>query len=50
MVVDYSAEQVVCGSNRVHIAGEVQVDILHGHNLRIPAAGRTALDAEYRAQ
>ena len=28
------------------VAGEVEVDVLHGHDLRVPAAGRAALHAE----
>ena len=34
----------------MEVAREVQVDILHGNDLRVPAAGGTALDAEHRAQ
>ena len=34
----------------VEIAGEVEVHVLHRHDLRIAAAGRTALDAEVRAE
>ena len=50
MVVDEGAEQVVGGGDGMHIAGEVEVDVLHGDNLGIAAAGSTALDAEYRAE
>jgi len=50
MVIQHSTQQVVCRSDGVHIAGEVQVDILHGNDLCIAAAGCTALDAEYRTQ
>ena len=50
MVVQHGAEQVVCRGDRVHVAGEVQVDVLHRHDLRIAAAGRAALDAEHRAE
>jgi hypothetical protein len=34
----------------VEVAGEVQVDVLHRHDLRIAAAGRAALHAEARAE
>ena len=50
MVVDQRAEQVVRGGDRMHIAGEVQVDVLHRHHLRIAAACRPALDPEHRAE
>ena len=50
MVVDHRAEEVVGGGNRVHIAGEVEVDVLHRDDLGIPAAGGAALDAEDRAE
>ena len=50
VVVDEGAQQVVGGGDGVHIAGEVEVDVLHGDNLGIAAAGSTALDAEYRAR
>ena len=50
VVVQHGAEQVVRGGDGVHVAGKVQVDVLHRHNLRIAAAGRAALDAEYRTE
>ena len=50
VVVQHGAEQVVRRGDRVHIAGEVQVDVLHRDDLRPAAAGRAALDAEYRAE
>ena len=34
----------------MEIAGEMQVDVLHRHDLGIAAAGRTALDAEAGAE
>ena len=45
-----AAEQVVGRGDGVEIAGEMEVDVLHGDNLGIAAAGSTALDAEYRAE
>ena len=50
MVVEHGAEQVVRRGDGVHIAGEVQVDVLHRDNLCVAAAGCAALDAEYRAE
>ncbi len=34
----------------MEVAGEVEVDVLHRHDLRIAAAGRAALDAEAGAE
>ena len=46
-----SAEsRLLAQRDRVEVAGEVQVDVLHRHHLRVAAAGRTALDAEHRAE
>ena len=50
VVVDHRRQQVVGGADGVHVAGEVEVDVLHGHDLGIAAAGGTALDAEARAE
>jgi len=49
-VVDHGRQQVVGSADGVDVAGKVQVDILHGHDLGIAAAGRAALDAEHRAE
>ena len=49
-VVDHGRQQVVGGADGVDVAGKVEVDILHGHDLGIAAAGRAALDAEDGAQ
>jgi hypothetical protein len=46
MVVDHRCEQIVRRGDRVEIAGEMEVDVLHRHDLRIAAPGRTALGAE----
>ena len=46
MVIDQRSQQVVGCSNRVEVTGEVQVDVFHGDDLRVTAAGRSTLDAE----
>ncbi len=48
MVVDHGREQVVGRGDGVEVAGHVQVELLHGHNLAVAAARRAALDAESR--
>ena len=48
--VEQRCEQVVCGGDRVQVAGEMEVQVLHRHDLRVPAAGRTALDPEDRSE
>ena len=50
VVVQHGGQQVVGRADGVEIAGEVEVDVLHGHHLRIAAAGSAALYAEHRAQ
>lgn len=50
MVVEHRRQQVMGAGDRVEIAGEVQVDLLHRHDLRIAAAGRPALLAEAGAE
>ena len=46
VVIDQRRQQVVCGSDGVEVAGEVQVDIFHRHHLGIAATGCPALHAE----
>ena len=46
MIVDERREQIVRAGDRVEVAGEVQVDVLHRHDLRVAAAGGAALDAK----
>ena len=46
VVVQHSRKQVVCRADGMEVAGEMKVDILHGNNLGITAAGCTALNAE----
>ena len=48
--VDQRREQVVRGADRVDVAGEVEVEVLHRHDLGVAAAGRAALDAEHGAE
>ena len=48
--VEERREQVVGGRDRVHVAGEVEVEILHRHDLRVAGSGRAALDAEDGAE
>ena len=50
VVVDHGAEEVVGGGDCVDVAGEVEVDVLHGNDLGVAAAGGTALDAEDGAE
>ena len=50
VVVQHRREQVVRRADGVEVAGEVEVDVLHRHHLRIAAAGGAALDAEHGAQ
>ena len=50
MVVNAGAQKIIRRSDGVHIAGEMEVDVLHWDSLRIAAAGRAALDAENRAE
>ena len=50
VVVDQRGEQVVRERDRGEVAGEVEVDVLHRHHLRVAAAGRAALHAEHRAE
>ena len=46
VVVDHRREQVVRRSDGVEIAGKVQVDRVHRHDLGVAAASRAALHAE----
>ncbi len=50
VVVDHRREQVVRQRDRREVAGEVEVDVLHRHDLGIAAARRAALHAEHRAE
>ena len=50
VVVEHGGEQVVCRADGMKVAGEVQVDVLHRDDLRVPASGSAALDAEDRPE
>ena len=49
VVVEHRREQIMRRSDRVKIAGEMQVDLLHRRDLRAPAARRPTLLPEARA-
>src|SRR5699024_5770677 len=49
VVVQHRRQLVVCGRDGVHVTGQVQVQPFHRYHLAVPAAGRTALDAQGRA-
>ena len=48
VVVDGGRQQVMGLADGSEVAGEVKVDVLHGHDLGVTAARRAALDAEDR--
>ena len=50
VVVEHRGEQVVRRRDRVEVAGEVEVDLVHRDHLRVAAARRAALHAEHRAR
>ena len=50
VAVDHGGQQVVGGAHGMDVAGEVEVQVLHRDELRVPAAGGAALDAEDRPQ
>ena len=50
VVVQHGGQQVVGRADGVEVAGEVEVDVLHGHHLGVAAAGGATLHAEHRAQ
>jgi hypothetical protein len=50
VVVQHRREQIVRRRDGVEVTGEVQVDLVHGDDLGVAAAGRPALHAEHRAQ
>ena len=49
VVVDERRRQVVGAADRVDVAGQVEVEVLHRDHLAVAAAGGAALDAEDRA-
>ncbi len=48
--VDQRGEQVVRRRDGVQVTGEVEVQVLHRDDLRVAAAGGSALDAEHRPE
>ena len=46
VVVDHGGQEIVRRGDGVEVAGEMQVDVLHGHHLGVAAAGRAPLHAE----
>jgi len=50
MIVERRRQQGMRRGNRVEIAGKVQVDVLHRHDLGIAAARRAALDSHAGAE
>ena len=50
MVVEHRRQQIVRRRDRVEVAGEMEIDLVHRHHLRVSAARRAALHAEYRAE
>jgi hypothetical protein len=49
VIADHGRQHVVGGGDGVEIAGEVQVELLHGQHLRVSCACGSALDPEGRA-
>ena len=45
-----AASRLLAARDRVDVAGEMEVQVLHRHDLRVAAAGRAALDPEDRAE
>ena len=50
VIVDQRREQIVGLRDRIEVAGEMEVDVLHRDHLRVAAARGASLDAEHRAQ
>ncbi len=50
VIIDQRGQQIVCHADGVGIAGEVEVEILHRHDLRVATTGRAALNAECGAE
>ena len=50
MIVDHCRQQVVGDADGVEVAGEMEIDVLHGHDLRMATSGCSALDAERGAE
>lgn len=50
VVVNERRQKIVCGGDRVKVAGEVQIYVFHRHDLGVTAARRAALHAEARPE
>ena len=50
VVVKHGRKQIVGRADRMKIARKMQIDVLHGNDLGVSAAGCTALDAEHRTK
>src|SRR5699024_1734943 len=50
VVIDQGREQIIGQTDGVHVTGEMQVQIFHGDDLRVPTTSRATLHAENRAQ
>ena len=50
MIVEHRAQERMGRRDRMEIASEVQVDVVHGQHLRIPTARRPTLHAEHRTE
>ena len=50
MIVQHRREQRVRARDRVEVAGEVEVDVLHRHDLRVPTTRGATLHAEDRPE
>ena len=46
--VEHRRAEVVSRGDRVHVASQVKVEQLHGHDLAVAASGSTSLDPEGR--
>ena len=47
---DHGCQKVVGCADGMEVAGEVEVDVLHGNNLCVAAACSAAFNAEYRSK
>ena len=50
VIVDEGGEYIVRKSDRPEVAGKMQIDIFHRHDLGVPATRRAALHAEHRPE
>ena len=50
VIVDHGGQKIVRRGDRVEIAGEMKIHVLHWHDLRIAAARRSALHPEARTE